>query len=143
MHLRTSNDARRPFAVPQIVLALLALVLAGSTPHAQTPPAGSRPQEVGLQRGRQFPGDVRQLPGTLPPQRERRPDRDDEPTLRRDNSPDRAAQTLAPSAPAPSPGTGGGAGNFAGLDFAGFGDGWPPDPNGDVGPTYYIQTVNT
>jgi hypothetical protein len=32
--------------------------------------------------------------------------------------------------------------NFAGLDFANFGGGWPPDTNGDVGPTYYIQTVN-
>ncbi len=33
--------------------------------------------------------------------------------------------------------------NFAGLDFAGFGAGYPPDTNGDVGPEYYIQTVNT
>ncbi len=32
--------------------------------------------------------------------------------------------------------------NFAGLDLAGFGGGWPPDTNGDVGPTYYIETVN-
>lgn len=33
--------------------------------------------------------------------------------------------------------------NFAGLDFASFGSGWPPDTNGDVGPNHYIQTVNT
>ena len=33
--------------------------------------------------------------------------------------------------------------NFAGLDFSGFGSGWPPDTNGDVGPNHYIQTVNT
>jgi hypothetical protein len=33
--------------------------------------------------------------------------------------------------------------NFAGLDFAAFGSGWPPDTNGDVGPNHYIQTVNT
>lgn len=33
--------------------------------------------------------------------------------------------------------------NFAGLDFNGFGAGWPPDTNGDVGPNHYIQTVNT
>ena len=32
--------------------------------------------------------------------------------------------------------------NFAGLDFNNFGAGHPPDTNGDVGPTYYIQTVN-
>ena len=42
------------------------------------------------------------------------------------------------AAPAPSP-----TANFAGLDFANFGAGWPPDTNGAVGPTYYIQTVNT
>jgi uncharacterized repeat protein (TIGR01451 family) len=33
--------------------------------------------------------------------------------------------------------------NFDGLDFANWGAGHPPDPNGDVGPTYYIQTINT
>src|SRR5580765_8385277 len=44
----------------------------------------------------------------------------------------------AMSAPAPSPDS-----NFAGLDFANWGAGHPPDTNGDVGPTYYIQTINT
>jgi len=33
--------------------------------------------------------------------------------------------------------------SFAGLDYSTWGSGWPPDTNGDVGPTYYIQTVNT
>jgi hypothetical protein len=33
--------------------------------------------------------------------------------------------------------------NFAGMNFVSNGSGWPPDPNGDVGPTYYVQTVNT
>ena len=32
---------------------------------------------------------------------------------------------------------------FPGLDFHHWGTGWPPDPNGDVGPTHYVQTVNT
>ncbi len=32
---------------------------------------------------------------------------------------------------------------FEGLDFAGWGAGWPPDTTGDVGLTYYIQAVNT
>ncbi|HLN81545.1 MAG TPA: hypothetical protein VK392_10175 [Thermoanaerobaculia bacterium] len=40
--------------------------------------------------------------------------------------------------PAPSP-----IASFEGLDFANWGDGHPPDTNGDVGPEYYIQTVNT
>jgi hypothetical protein len=33
--------------------------------------------------------------------------------------------------------------SFDGLDFASWGDGHPPDTNGDVGPGHYIQTVNT
>ncbi len=33
--------------------------------------------------------------------------------------------------------------SFAGLDFSHYGGGWPPDTNGDVGPVYYIQMVNT
>jgi Carboxypeptidase regulatory-like domain len=41
------------------------------------------------------------------------------------------------SAPAPGPDS-----NFAGLDFANWGQGHPPDTNGDVGPTYYIETIN-
>ena len=40
-------------------------------------------------------------------------------------------------APAPAPST-----TFEGLDFANWGQGHPPDTNGDVGPTYYIQTIN-
>lgn len=48
------------------------------------------------------------------------------------------------SAPAPGPVT-----SFDGLSYAGScggtscGAGHPPDTNGDVGPTYYIQTINT
>ena len=44
----------------------------------------------------------------------------------------------AASAPAPGPDA-----SFDGLDFANWGAGHPPDTNGDVGPTYYIETVNT
>ncbi len=33
--------------------------------------------------------------------------------------------------------------NFAGLDLANWGAGWPPDTQGDVGPNHYIQAVNT
>ena len=44
----------------------------------------------------------------------------------------------AAAAPAPSPDS-----SFDGLDFANWGAGHPPDTNGDVGPTYYIQTINT
>jgi hypothetical protein len=49
-----------------------------------------------------------------------------------------------PSVPAPPTDT-----SFEGLDYTDTcgpsqcGDGHPPDTNGDVGPTYYIETVNT
>ena len=33
--------------------------------------------------------------------------------------------------------------NFAGLDFATWGGGWPPDTVGDVSETHYVQAVNT
>jgi hypothetical protein len=33
--------------------------------------------------------------------------------------------------------------DFAGMTLSANGAGWPPDTNGDVGPTYFIQTVNT
>ncbi|HEV8435003.1 MAG TPA: IPT/TIG domain-containing protein [Thermoanaerobaculia bacterium] len=42
------------------------------------------------------------------------------------------------AAPAPAP-----LASFDGLDFANWGAGHPPDTNGDVGPNYYIQTINT
>src|SRR5206468_149955 len=122
-----------------------ALLFGGARSEAQPPPAGSGPGVVALTRGRPFAGDVRALPNNLPPQRERRPDRPEheDPPLPTAGGPDRVAQTLTLAASAPAPGTGTGAGSFAGLDFANFGDGWPPDTNGDVGPVYYIQVVNT
>jgi hypothetical protein len=52
--------------------------------------------------------------------------------------------SVGPSVPAPST-----LASFDGLAFneqcngAQCGDGHPPDTNGDVGPTYYIQTINT
>ena len=47
-----------------------------------------------------------------------------------------AAGSLGSPAPAPDI-------SFEGLDFANWGAGHPPDTNGDVGPSYYIQTINT
>jgi hypothetical protein len=33
--------------------------------------------------------------------------------------------------------------SFPGLDLQNWGGGWPPDTHGDVGPSHYIQAVNT
>jgi len=124
------------------------LLISGHTTTAQGPPTAP-PNVVGLQRGRPFVDDVRRLPSNLPNQREHRPDRgierEEPPLPSAIGSADRSAQITLPAlaAPAPPPGSGSGAGSFAGLDFQHWGDGWPPDTNGDVGPTHYIQTVNT
>src|SRR5205809_1139937 len=46
-----------------------------------------------------------------------------------------AARSAALAAPATDS-------TFEGLDFLNWGQGHPPDTNGDVGPNYYIQTIN-
>ncbi len=110
--------------------------------------ADRKPKELKMVRAHSFDGDLRQLPYS-PPVHKERPEREPPeiiPTVYGSTS--RASSSVAtigsrtplggPNAPAPSP-----LANFDGLDFATWGAGHPPDPNGDVGPTYYIQTVNT
>ncbi len=48
-----------------------------------------------------------------------------------------AAPALIANAPAPAP-----TASFLGLDFDNWGASHPPDTNGDVGPVYFIETVN-
>lgn len=127
-------------------LGLIVVVVGMERPalRAQGQVAGAAPSSIAeLHRGGEYHGDVRQLPSRVPPDHERRPHDREEPSLTRSGGRDAAVQTMAPAAPAPPPGSGSGAGSFAGLDFASWGDGWPPDTNGDVGPTYYLQIVNT
>jgi hypothetical protein len=128
-------------SVRKVSLALLAVGLASSMPAAQN---NAQPvQIIQLQHGHPFQGDIRDLPHGLPPQHEKAP-KGEEPPLGPDHGGgDTATQIDQGNAPTPPPGSGNGAGNFAGLDFQNFGAGWPPDTNGDVGPTYFIQTVNT
>jgi hypothetical protein len=86
-----------------------------------------------------FRGDVRTIPPIKPkvkkPRRE--PKEPDGEEMERAGA-DSALQPFAPAIAAPTPSA-----SFAGLDFANWGAGWPPDTNGDVGPNHYIQTVNT
>ncbi|HEX6163367.1 MAG TPA: carboxypeptidase-like regulatory domain-containing protein [Vicinamibacterales bacterium] len=60
------------------------------------------------------------------------------------NQQEPAANEPGPDAPvtaaAPAPST---TANFEGLDFQTWGAGHPPDTNGDVGPDYYIQSINS
>src|SRR5207244_7248897 len=92
-------------------------------------------------------GDLRALP-QIPPEKFERPEFEEPkvapipfPGTASAPAPSAAtpsASTPSPSNPAPSPSA-----NFDGLDFANWGAGHPPDTNGDVGPAYYIQTINT
>jgi hypothetical protein len=131
-------------------------LLNGDNPHTKTQtllPLGFKaqadsrlrtPKELQLQRARPFDGDLRKLPYRKPVQ-QWRPEREPPahtPRILPGTSPTAAAPTqpgvAAPAAPAPTPNI-----SFDGLDFATWGAGHPPDENGDVGPTYYIQVVNT
>jgi cell division septation protein DedD len=92
-----------------------------------------------LTRARPFHGDLRRLP-RIPPRKRERPEREaPEQNLPGQLAPIGSGVTAPPLA-APAPST---IANFEGLDFDNWGDGHPPDTNGDVGPDYYIQTVNT
>jgi hypothetical protein len=104
------------------------------------------PRELRLKKAHPFDGDLRKLPQRKPV-RKWRPER--EPpfhvpqiypgtTTPAKSSAQTQVSVPAPAAPAPTPNI-----SFDGLDFANWGGGHPPDENGDVGPTYYIQTVNT
>jgi hypothetical protein len=88
---------------------------------------------------RHYTGDVRKIPRGVINKDEPRP----EPQVPNDApggavQADAAVQTVDAAAPAPNPSA-----SFNGLDRASWGAGWPPDTNGDVGPKYYVQTVNT
>ncbi|MGB8645274.1 MAG: carboxypeptidase-like regulatory domain-containing protein, partial [Anaerolineae bacterium] len=86
--------------------------------------------------------DVRALPQT-PPVKQERQEREGpavNPSIfgTGNSAPPAPAAPVGPLAAAPTP-----IASFDGLDYATWGGGHPPDTNGDVGPTYYIQTVNT
>jgi hypothetical protein len=105
-----------------------------------------QPREQRMQRAAGFDGDLRNLPATRVPDRRQRPEREQPPvnpiplpgTQPGEPAANPPSGAAAPSVPAPAP-----IASFEGLDFAGWGAGHPPDTNGDVGPQYYIQTVNT
>jgi hypothetical protein len=138
--------------IPRLV-CVCAVVIVASTVIAARPQPQDTSADTGalpfvvvqLQRGHPFNDDVRRLPNGLPKQHEdhRKKGDDEEPRLRPGNFDDPAAQIEPGAAPVPGPGSGGGAGNFSGLNYTNHGSGWPPDTNGDVGPTYYLQTVNS
>jgi hypothetical protein len=90
--------------------------------------------------------DLRDLPQTGPTTKRPAHEMGQMPTKVRDQGPDTVVQTndtvgnlpVGPLAVAPAP-----LASFKGLDLTNWGAGWPPDTHGDVGPTHYIQAVNT
>jgi hypothetical protein len=142
------NWKRTPFAllITVMIVAMVGSALARQDLVATQPGPVSfgKPIEIVMTRGASTTTDLRSLPQT-PPEKRERPERE-EPDIERTaiqrgvNPPPEVSTPSVPAqnAPAPPPIM-----NFDGLDFANWGAGHPPDTNGDVGPTYYIQTINT
>src|SRR5262249_6448730 len=84
--------------------------------------------------------DLRKLPRALPVRREPREHEVEALPGVKETLPgaDEPVASPGPSAPAPDP-----ISSIPGLDFATWGAGHPPDPVGDVGPTLFVQAVNT
>ena len=136
------------------LLALLVVVSSGfaATTQAQdstTPPENGRPEPksigrptvLSLKRAGSTSIDLRKLTKTKQEKYER--DELEPPVFAPMELPGSVPQPTGPvvsgpSAPAPAP-----LKSFLGLDFTSWGTGYPPDTNGDVGPTYFIETVNT
>src|SRR4051794_26944663 len=99
-----------------------------------------KPAELVLQRAASTKVDLRTLPQTKPERFERPELAEPVPNPVELAGPKRAAvpPAIVPKAAAPPP-----VANFAGLDFATWGAGHPPDTVGDVGPTYFIQSINS
>ena len=155
--MKKKPAARSGFFYPRIligfVLCFLGLVLAvfALAPSPNEPVAGQgtggTPREGSLIRAaHSFDGDLRVLPH-VPPIKKERPELEQpqpNPRLYQPSGGTKAPNVpLAPVVPSPSAAAPGPSITFDGLDFANWGAGHPPDENGDVGPAYYIQVVNT
>ena len=161
---RTSHSAFfNPRALLGLALCLAGMVFAGAAitgaPKTSVPSAeskatadaqGRKPIELrATKASRVFDGDLRSLPYVAPKQIERpepepptnpprlyQPPGSTSSATQSHNPP--ARSVAAVNAPAPAPSIA-----FNGLDRTTWGSSNPPDTNGDVGPTYYIQIVNT
>lgn len=140
---------KQPAAVPIPVTAVikperkLLDTTAAALPDNRPRPAPNGPVELIMRRGASTRLDLRNLPQTPAKQRER-PEREAPPlnpsAVEGQPAPPQPSAPVEPVRTAAAPPT---IMNFEGLDFANWGAGHPPDTNGDVGPAYYIQTINT
>ena len=128
-------------AVSSTALAQVDVELGDDTPIPSSHVMPQKPTELHLQRSKSSNIDLRNLP-QVPVQKRERPEYEDpepHPVELPGGPPPAASNAIAaPSVPASAPIM-----NFAGLDSATWGQGIPPDTNGDVWPVYYIQTINS
>jgi IPT/TIG domain len=124
------------------LIAAVALVGGSATPPASAAdPSALSPTPISMSPAGygHFRGDVRHIPRGNLVRSEGRPEpMSPNDVLPSQTSGDTALQTAPATAAASSTPS-----SFPGLQFSEFGAGWPPDPNGDVGPNHYVQTVNT
>src|SRR5436305_290275 len=153
--MTTTFGSRVALRLTLSLLTLPGLFLAGNSAVAQapvdleaeaqaprfSPSSPGKPIELTMTRAGSSKIDLRILPQTKP-ERFERPELE-EPDFHPVMLPGGPKEAATPPAAvtkvaAPAP-----AANFAGLDFATWGAGHPPDTVGDVGPTYYIQSINS
>jgi hypothetical protein len=122
------------------LVAVVATAAGGGSAVAAAPPVlDLRPEVVKPAGFAHFDGNVRHIPGGNVVRSEERPaPRSPADVLPGPSTPDTALQTSTATTSAPTSGS-----SWLGLDHTNWGAGWPPDPNGDVGPNNYVQTVNT
>ena len=132
-----------------IILAVLSSLFSTNPsqaiPTLAQEPIANLPTELHMARAQSFDGDLRNLPPSGPAvyiERIERKDPLNNPTTYGLPTID-PTEPGAPIIPSPSAAAPGPISSFDGLDYATWGGGHPPDTNGDVGPLYYIQTVNT
>jgi hypothetical protein len=136
---RAAQGGDVPISKPRAVMA--------ERGQLKKPVVISKPTELHLNKAHGAVFDVRALKSTVV--RRERPEHPAPGQPRAESTPDPGASlpgavdpktigAASPNTPAPSPDA-----SFEGLDFANWGAGHPPDTNGDVGPSYYIQTINT
>ena len=105
------------------------------------PIVAPQPVALRMKRAASTTLDLRLLPQAAPEKVER-PEREppEVTPVALPGGPPAPSAAAVPGRNAPAPAT---LLSFDGLDFANWGAGHPPDTNGDVGPAYYIETVNS
>ena len=124
-----------------MALTAAAQTSAEVTAQAPHPEQIGTPLEAAMQRGGSTALDLRQLPAGNVRKRERplRVSPDMRPIALPGSIPAQQVDVAAPAATAAAPAP---TASFPGLDFSNWGASYPPDANGDVGPVYFIETVN-